>query len=157
MKWSLINPQYVLISAIYSSSGPKACEPRHCQPASEYLGISSLVAFPLVSSRHRVSHRCPQAYTPHPDSPLWFSLCLSPCLAPLASSSFFLFFYFFYFFTLSDIPTSLRRPSIHLYSLFLSSESCRHPRFGTRTTFCRLPAGPAAIILRIDLCCIDER
>lgn len=89
---------------------------------------------------------------------LFDSLCVSLLvLLPSLPLLFSFFFNFFYFFTLSDIPTSLRRPSIHLYSLFLSSESCRHPRFGTRTTFCRLPAGPAAIILRIDLCCIDER
>lgn len=89
---------------------------------------------------------------------LFDSLCVALLvLLPSLPLLFSFFFNFFYFFTLSDIPTSLRRPSIHLYSLFLSSESCRHPRFGTRTTFCRLPAGPAAIILRIDLCCIDER
>lgn len=89
---------------------------------------------------------------------LFDSLCVALLvLLPSLPLLFSFFFYYFFFFTLSDIPSSLRRPSIHLYSLFLSSESCRHPRFGTRTTFCRLPSGPAAIILRIDLCCIDER
>ena len=86
----------------------------------------------------RVSHRCPQAYTPHPNSPPWFSLCVSPCPAPLASSSFFLFF----------LPWATSPPHFACHQFIFTPSSYHPSRVGTCVSgpiqpFAGSPRGPS--------------